>query len=360
MKANRRLMVAALKHLSKLARPKAAPPVLSHVLLESKGGLLTLTATDLEQRLQAQIPAEGEIRTCLPCKLLHQLVKPADKKSGQGEIVLEAAPDNQVAVHIAGMATLLRCSPVADFPGHAASPAEDWHLVGIWPSKSLLEGLIFVLPAVSKDDTRLNLNSVQFESDRIVATDGHRLHLAKLPAVLAEPFLLPSDAAKTLKFILTGSDQVIVARSGDIVRFKAGAYKLDVRLMDERFPDINKVVPKTKDAKIRLEVDPALFSRALDQLAKVASDKHLKMTVNGKLTIEAFDPDTGSAELTVPTLQSTHTGEDLVVGFNAGYLSEAIKKASGAVTVGLVDPLSPARIDHGGNGRVAVVMPLRV
>jgi DNA polymerase III sliding clamp (beta) subunit (PCNA family) len=134
---------------------------------------------------------------------------------------------------------------------------------------------------------------------------------------------------------------------------------LDTKVIDEKFPETSHVIPDKSSLKTRLTIDPTVFTKALGRLAKLSSSKSLKFTVNGKLTLEAFDPDTGSAALTVPTMLNTHVGEDLVVGFNAGYLLEALKRAEAPVVISLSDPLSPARVDR-EDGRTAVVMPLRV
>jgi len=358
MQIERRAFHDALKQLAKVADTRATLPILSTVLLEARDGTCTLKATDLEQALQAQLPAEGEIHPCLPAKLLAALVQP-EKKSDAGDVTLEILPDNMVAVTIDGMATKLHSLDPQDFPAGIASSEQNWSLAAMWPAKPLFESLSYVLLASSNDETRYNLCAVHLAGELLTATDGHRCHQAALPAPLAEPILVPVSAASTLKRILSGVEQVILAKSKDFLRIKAGGWQLDTKLTEGEFPQVDRVIPNRDSQKTRLPVDTKVFKKALARVSKLSAHTDIKMIVNGTIALSSCDIDLGEAETEVPTIRSSHKGKDLVIGFNGAFLQDALATKAESVELSFSDNLSPLRIDLEDNRR-AVVMPLRV
>jgi len=355
MKITRRPFYDALKQLSRVADQRAAMPVLNHVLLEAKDDTLKLTATDLNKRLTCQLPAEGKLTACLPTKLLANLVKPESRRD-KGDVSLEALPDNKFSVEIAGLATILNGIDPNDFPiGEEA----DLKLLAMWPAKDLDASLAFVLPAYSCDVTRPNLNSVFFNGGTVTTTDGHRLHQSALPGPLDTSLLVPAAVANTLHHILSDGDHVVIARAGENIRFGVGIWQLDARLMDERFPDTEQVIPEKNSQPTKLKLDTKVFTKALTRVAKLSSGQGVKFTVNGSLVLSSQDVDTGSAETEVPVLSNTHAGPDLAAGFNVAFLLDALRKSGDFVELGFSDDLSPMRIDR-EDGRLAIVMPLRI
>ena len=97
---------------------------------------------------------------------------------------------------------------------------------------------------------------------------------------------------------------------------------------------------------------------ASGRVARVSSSRLVKMTVNGVVTLSTSDIDLGDAETVVPVISNNHSGEDLVTGYNAAYITDAIAN-SAKVTLSMGRCLDPLRVDL-PDGRIAVVMPVRV
>jgi len=348
----------AMKQMARVADDKSALPILRHVLIAAKDGRIQLRATDLEDSLTCSLTAEGKLTACLPAKLLCQLVKPESKRDA-GDVCLEAMPDNKVSVQVDGLSTVLMGLDPNDFPMGIGEDL-NWSLLAMWPAKDLRESLKYVLTASSRDETRQNLQSVFFNAGHMVCTDGHRLHLASIPSELETSLLVPATAAETLRRVLSDGDQVVIARSDDHIRFGAGQWQLDARLMDESYPDTKQVVPEKSDQETRLVVETKVFSKALSRVSRLSSEKQVKFVVNGTFTITSHDYDLGQAKTVVPTVENNHEGKDLVIGYNVAYLLDALKTKDEAVELRLSDPLSPVRMDMPEAGRLAVVMPIRI
>jgi len=358
MLVDRRALHLALKELLRVAPSRADNPVLEMVHLSTSDGTLTLTTTDLSRRLSCQLPAEGELDTCVHCKLLTQVIKPEGRK-GAGDVEI-CQEKERVSVLADGLISHLRPTPSGDFPAGPTSRSEEpWSLVGMWPTEPLKNALSFVLPAASRDESRPHLCTVLLQDNDAVTTDGHRLHLAHLPATVPEPLLLTASAAGTLVHLLSQSEQVILARAGGVLRIKVGNWQLDARLSDRKFPPYEQVIPDLNNQPLHLQVQAALLSRALSRVSRLTRDKRLKLRVNGSITMTTWESEQGAAEMEVPVINSNHEGEDLHIGFDSPYLVQAIPREAKELSMSFSDPLAPLRMDMDG-GKIAVVMPLRL
>lgn len=358
MLIDRRALHTALKELVRVAPSKATTPALEMVHLTATGGALTLTTTDLLRRLSTQLSAEGDINVCVHCKLLSQVIKPEGR--GDAGTVEIFQNEDKVSILADGLLSHLRPTPPADFPpGPAPKQDEHWSLVAMWPSGPLKDALSFVLPAASKDESRPHLCTVLLEDSDAVTTDGHRLHLAPLPAPVPQTILLRAPAATTLTHMLAHGEQTILAQAGDVLRIKVGAWQLDTKLSDRKFPPHNQVIPDLDSQPVHVRLQAKLLSRALSRVSRLTRDKRLRLRVNGAITLTTWESEQGAAEIEVPVIETNHEGNDLKIGVDSPYLSQSIPKGTEELSLAFGSPLEPLRMDLDG-GRLAVVMPLRL
>jgi len=358
MKVDRRVLHNALKELVRVVPRTASQPALEMVHLSASSGVITATTTDLSRRLSCQIPAEGDLDACVHAKMLSQMIKPEGRgATGTMDIYHDG---DKVCVLADGLTSHLRFTPSADFPvGPTPGPDAAWSLVAMWPAAPLKEALAFVLPAASKDESRVHLCTVCFNEQDIVTTDGHRLHLAHLPAPVPQPLLLPAPAASTLSRLLDHGEQAILATTGEVLRIKVGNWQLDTKLSERKFPPYNQVIPDQDRQTIHIRLQAELLSRAINRVSRLTRDKRLRLRVNGAITLTTWESEQGAAEIEVPVTSSNHEGDDLHIGFDAPYLAQALPKGVKELQLGFGGGLDPLRLDVGG-GHVAVVMPLRV
>jgi DNA polymerase III sliding clamp (beta) subunit (PCNA family) len=160
-----------------------------------------------------------------------------------------------------------------------------------------------------------------------------------------------------LERVLAACDHAVLARHENVLCVRCGNWTLTTHLKSDTFPPVDQVVPALISMPTHFGVDPKVLSKALGRVARVSSSRLIKMTVNGVVTLSTSDINLGDAETLVPVISNSHTGEDLVTGYNSQYLIDAIAN-SAKVTLSLCRPLDPLRVD-GDGGRIAVVMPVR-
>jgi len=357
MRIAQRPLFEALKRLTRVVPIKHALTVLTMVLLEVRNGLATLTTTDLEARLTFRLPAEGELTTCLPVKLLRDLVRPESARQA-GEVVIEPAGDAKVRVEVAGAESKLASYVPLDFPDWPVAPG-DFKPNVVWDGDLLRKSLDFVLPATSRDRTRPNLIAVFFDAGRLVATDGHRLHTNQLEPKLAKPLLLPSAAASILAQ-LTCDGPVNLSRAEGWCRFEGGNWVLASREMGPNtYPRVGQVIPDRDDAHSLVTLATGPLRKELLRLRRLVPKSNLKIILNGALTLAVQDEDTNQAVAVVHPLENSHQGQDLVIGVNPVLLLEALGGEDEVVQMGFGGTADPIRVDLPG-GRLSVVMPVRL
>ncbi len=354
MQVNRTALSNALRELARITPSKPSMPILSHVLVQAVGGVLTLRATDVNTTLTAELEADGDLAACcIPLKPLAAMCK-LESKRDTGTVAIDL-DDTTATVIVDGVTSKLPTLPADDFPQDANAP---FQLVGVWPERPFAEAINHVLPAASNDATRPHLCCVALVGDTAVATDGHRLHTAKLPAATPEPLLLPVPAASALCHILTGDDAVVIAKADKRLKLRVRGWTLETRLVDAEFPPYEQVIPRSSE--VHLSVDTAQLTRAFKRLAGVSLGRGVRVAVNGSIELSASDPGHGESRLTVTLLENDHVGDDdLVLGVNPAYVIDALGKDARPVRLNLGGCLDPLVVRH-DDGRLAVVMPMRV
>lgn len=154
-------------------------PILSNILLRYDGKLLTLTGTDLEVEISAQVSCKagenGEIT--VPARKLHDICR-ALPNEAQIDISLEK---EKVLIKSGKSRFRLLTMPATEFP---AIETAQWDIVFTVPQSKLRWLLEKTMFCMAQQDVRYYLNGLLFEVNgqrlRAVATDGHRLSLAEV------------------------------------------------------------------------------------------------------------------------------------------------------------------------------------
>ena len=200
---------------------------------------------------------------------------------------------------------------------------------------------------------------------RAVATDGHRLALAEMPApegsAGAPGVIVPRKTVQEARRLIedvSGAVELQVSQAK--VRFESGHAALTSKVIDGSFPDYVRVIPKDNDRI--LKVDNKLFAQAVDRVATISAEKSrsVKLAVeSGKITLTVRNMEAGQA---VEELEVDYDGEAFEIGFNARYLLDVTDQIEGdTAEFRFADPASPTLVlDPTDSGVQYVLMPLRV
>lgn len=322
----REALLPALQALLGVVEKRQTLAVLSNFRVEANESGLRLTATDLEVELVADVEAEvGEAgRTTLPARKLVDIVRNLPE-----EAVITVSLERDRGVLRSGRSRFtLATLPVDEYPdGESIGETENVTLPQA-VLRRLIERTQF---SMAQHDVRYYLNGLLLELDndgtRAVATDGHRLSLAEARDGTgvndARQVIVPRKGVQELVRLLGDTEEAATVQFGEQhVRVALGNMRLTSKLIDGRFPDYNRVIPKGGD-KVVL-VDREALRRALSRVYILSNEKYrgVRFQVEGdRLLVASHNPEQEEAE---EELEIEYGGERVELGFNANYLMDAL------------------------------------
>src|SRR6478752_7574215 len=178
IKTTNEKLLAPLQQVTGIVERRHTLPILSNVLITAAGDHVEFLATDLEVQItsRAALESKAEGAVTVGARKLYDILRalPAD-----ADVSLEAK-DNRMTVRAGKSRFNLQTLAAADFPKMVE--AKDASKTLTLPQKALKDALRLVQFAMAVQDIRYYLNGVLFSVDketlRVVATDGHRLSYA--------------------------------------------------------------------------------------------------------------------------------------------------------------------------------------
>lgn len=332
-----------------IARPSPMQ-VISHAHLRAEEGALVVTTTDTMRTISVRLPASVERKgaATAPPALLRAALNglPGTVQLTLKDHTLTVVHDGSYGPRRFRMASL---DPEA-FPMPEATRFEPW-LAGV-KAGDLAEALRRVEYAAGRDDMRPFLNGVVVLEHSIQASDGFRLVKVPLPGDEVEnptPLIIPTIAVRGIADALAAGAkdetlQLQIARNGSkspaLLRVVSATVEYTTSLVDHRFPDGTKLIPKHADTPIEvhgLEVDPLLAAveRLLpfcERAVNVGGREHNEFTCRvrgepgGLLTLEnAIEGALAGGSEAVPA----EISGTLEFVLNARYLREALQSLRG-------------------------------
>ncbi len=340
-------------------------PILANFLLTIDGGQLSVTATDMELELVAstELPDAEAGEVTVPARKLVDICRslPAD-----AEIRLEV--DGERALVRSGRSRFtLTTLPAVDYPSSDSLTGELRVTVKEGQLRRLLELTHF---AMAHQDVRYYLNGLLLDIGegllRAVATDGHRLAIAEIPVQTgdaARQVIVPRKGiSELLRLLGNGDEEVIIDVGSNAIQIALPEVRLTSKLIDGKFPDYRRVVPKGEDSDKTVVVDRERVRQALARAAILSNDKYRAVRLclePNVLRVVANNPEQEEAE---DEVEVAYEGEGLEIGFNVSYLIDALTALPGEeAEIHLGDSSSSCLITPKGEGDCQyVVMPMRL
>ena len=372
LKAPQQKFLEALQSVAGIVERRHTLPILANVLLRKSGESTEFTTSDLEIQVRTQVDLggdEGSFSTTVGARKLIDILRalPAD------QVVTLAAGQNKLTLTGGKSRFTLQTLPAEDFP--LVNEAADFGPAFSVPQKTLKALINQVHFAMAVHDIRYYLNGILFVAEgrtlTLVATDGHRLALAQATLATDIPrqeVILPRKTVLELQRLLKddkdsaeGNEAPIEMRfAGNQARFNFSGMEFVTKLVEGKFPDYNRVIPKHHKNSVTLGRVPLLA--CLQRAAILTSEKFKGVRVNiepGTLRIASSNAEQEEAK---EELEIDYGGDSIEVGFNVTYLMDALGNIGhDMVRIDLHDGNSSALLTVPEQpGFKYVVMPMRI
>jgi len=232
--------------------------------------------------------------------------------------------------------------------------------------------------ACTTDETRSSLFGVAIELDNkgngdlmtMVATDTHRLNIAKTPCTITSELpstvvvIIPKKSILEIKKIIERGDvDIEIAQKGTYEFTHLKVTQKDTvfmtRLVQGRFPNWSKIIPDKNPIQVTLPKQEII--NALKRVAVLSKEKshsvYFSFTSN-LLTIKAANESTETGE---EELDIKYARRDISIGLNVKFLQESLAVIEGdQVAFHMLDERSQVLVtDETNDSYQFVLMPLR-
>lgn len=327
---NSAYLLKQLSNINGVITTNPVVPILENFLFELEKGSLTVTASDLQTSMITELQVESKEKgnIAVPAKILLETLKnlpeqPVTFSIDESTYSIEIISDNG-RYKLSG-------ENATDFP-KVPTVANDFSAE--ISSEVMARAVNNTIFATSNDELRPAMTGVYVnlgeKNTTFVATDGHRLVRYRRNDITSDngnAIIIPRKALNLLKATLPSENTpVSIDFNMSNAYFKFGNIKMICRLIDERYPDYENVIPNNNN--IKMAIGRTDFLSALKRISiyanKTTHQVRLKIT-GSELQISAEDLDFSNEAN--ERLSCDHEGEDIEIGFNAKFLIEMLNNS---------------------------------
>jgi len=366
---DRNTLLKSISNAHGIIEKKTTLPILSNILLEAKDSKIKITATDLDIIYSEEIPLrelKKEGSTTTSAGILYDILRKLDSNA-QIELSLQGL--NKLKLTSGNSKFNLMCISPDNFPLSDENFEKKNFDV---PADKLLKILNKAKISISNDETRHYLNGIYLHKTNLesksfltgVATDSHRLSSSSLEidsSIDFDPIILPKKTIFQLISLLEGGNNNIkISNNKSKIKFVMANGILISKVIDGRFPDYVKVIPKDNDKILQINLNE--FKNSIERVTTVSLDRKegLKMSISKEnLKLSVTSPNSGEG---IESIRAKFDSEDMSISFNSRYLIDIASQIENeTITIKLKDAASPALIrDLLDNNSFHVVMPMKI
>ena len=365
LKSTQEKVLSVLQSVSGIVERRHTLPILANVMIRKTGRALQFTTSDLEIQIRTTAELDGDagdFTTTLGARKLIDILRtmPSDQtvslESSQAKLILKGGKSKFT----------LQALPAEDFP--LVQESATFGPAFSVPQKTLKELLRQVSFAMAVHDIRYYLNGILFVAEgkqlSLVATDGHRLAFTSAMLDVEVPkqeVILPRKTVLEMQRLLSVAEGAIEMRfANNQAKFIFDGMEFVTKLVEGKFPDYNRVIPKNHKNAIILGRTTLLSS--LQRTAILTSDKFKGVRLNlepGSLQVASSNAEQEEA---MDEMDIDYSGPSIEIGFNVSYLIDVLANMEQEmVKLELSDANSSALISNPENNSFKyVVMPMRI
>jgi DNA polymerase III subunit beta len=365
LKATQDKVLSVLQSVAGIVERRHTLPILANVLIRKTAGSVQLTTSDLEIQIRTTADLDGDAGNFTTTVGARKLIDILRTMPNDQTVSLESSA-NKLVLKGGKSRFTLQTLPAEDFP--LVQEAASFGPVFSVPQKTLKDLLNQVSFAMAVHDIRYYLNGILFVAEgkqlSLVATDGHRLAFANATLDVEVPrqeVILPRKTVLEMQRLLSDAEGAIEMQfASNQAKFSFGGMEFVTKLVEGKFPDYNRVIPKNHKNHVTLGRAPLLAS--LQRTAILTSEKFKGVRLNIEPGTLRVASNNAEQEEAVDELEIDYGGDAIEIGFNVTYLIDALSNMDQEmVKLELADSNSSALITIPENSTFKyVVMPMRI
>ena len=363
-KVNNTHLLGALKSLNITVPTRSTLPILSCVLFSSDGEGLSLRSTDLEVSLEFSLPAkiQDPFNIAIPISKILSICSSLTNE----DLTFEISGSAIKITTDFGEYKIMGQSP-EEFP---AETKIDENEKITFKSKKISELINYTINSTSTDDLKPSLQGVLFDVNEakttLVSTDGHKLSKIEESQnnSILKKIIIPTKFLKLLQSFLIEGETIDLIIGENHVQAFFEKVKITTRLINDQYPDYEKVIPKGNENEIIVQTKELIGSL---KRVSVFSNKKTKQAIlsieNNTIEIKTEDVETAASDKEKINCKQKGPDQEIVIAFNGDYLKEILEKTKTEESKILIkDSLSAALIipKEETTNKISLLMPIRL
>ena len=356
-----------LASVSGVIPSKSTLPILENFLFELSGDKLNITATDLEisMTVTLKVKGSGNSKIAIPAKRLLETVRALPNISVAFTCDIGS---NKITMKTENGEYKLTGESSENYPTIPEFKGQDKLTFESETLKRLISKTLF---AVSSDELRPAMMGILFQMKKneikAVATDGHRLVKFQnsnfSPGEIDKEIIVPAKALNLLLKSITEKESTASFNSTHAM-FSFNGNTLISRMIDEKYPNYESVIPLDNDKKLIVDKNQLLSSVRRTALYASMTTHQVRISLKkGSMDVSAEDIDFGSEAR--ETLSCDYSSEPMEIGFNASYIIDVLSHVDTDEVQFLLSSPTRACIlkpmtQREGENLMMLVMPVRL
>jgi len=356
----------ALSKTVSVVPTRSTLPILENLLFDVHSNTLKITATDLEIYISVSLEVQGSQNgtIAIPAKRIFDTVRALPDTIVSFTIDTET---NKIKMKTENGEYTLTGESSEEYP---ATPEFKGETEVPIDASILQKHIATTLFAVSADELRPAMMGVLFQFSKsgisTIATDGHRLVKfinKNIGSKTNKDIIIPAKALSLIDKVATGSEAK-VSISATHVMFKFNDTSLISRLIEEKYPNYESVIPLDNEKKLVVNKHEMLQSVRRVSLYSSSTTHQIRFSIGkDELKITAEDQDYGSEAR--EKVSCDYDSDNLEIGFNSGYVVDVLShlgadevefKLSSPNRAAVVSPVA----QESGEDILMLVMPVRL
>ena len=330
IKVERKHLLERLKILNLVVDNNPIVPILENIKFEVNKGNVTLTASNIQNTMQASLQCEviEEGQSCIQAQKLLQTV------GALGVEYITITTNSTTAVITTGTRSRYK-TPVEDVHDFPEPPLSYEGNIFSLPTPLLNEAITSTKYAISRDEMKPRMNGVYIETDgndiKLTATDGNQLshyNTESKTELTKFDFIIPSKAVNIVSNLLRYDEHVNINANESTAHISVGGYNFITKLIDENYPAYQVFLTSKDNAGITVSVNRERLIKKVKVLTLYANKTTSQLALyfnnnENNVTLTAEDIDFSSeAEEVLNTIN--HVGESIKIGLNGRLFLESI------------------------------------
>lgn len=356
-------LLQGITTVSKAVSNKTTHPILSCILVEASGGIIKLTANDMEIGIESYV--DGTViedgKVALEAKLFSDFIR----KLPDSDISIESDKDNKTLIKCERLEFNLPGKSGNDFSNLPVVSKDKYITISQFALRDVINQTIF---SISDNENNKLMTGELFEVSNnrlsVVSLDGHRISIRYIDLKGDNSdikVVVPGKSLSDISKIMNGGvdDPVNIYFNENNILFEFDNTKVVSRLIEGEYFRISHML--SVDYQIKMKINKREFLDSLDRatlLIKESDKKPIRLSIEDRNLGLKISSLIGSLN---DEIDIEKEGNNLVIGFNPKLIIDALRVIDDEnVTIYFNNTKSPCVIKDDAGSYIYLILPMGI